>query len=195
MKTLKLSILLVLTFTATSLFAQPEESKYSFEFNVGPSLATQSLGNTDLNMGLGFEGSFTYRFMPHLGVYAGWGWNKFASDDQFEGIEADFEETGYVFGLEFKHPFETSDISWLLKAGGLYNHLEIENPDGDIVWDTGHGLGFQFAAGIEVPVGEKWSLTPTVKFHSLSREIDINGNNRDLDLRYLGLRVGLVRSF
>lgn len=195
MKTLKLSILLVLTFTTTSLFAQSEASKYSFEFNVGPSLATQSLGNTDLNMGLGFEGTFTYRFMPHLGVYAGWGWNKFAADEQFEGIEADFEETGYVFGLEFKHPFETSDISWLLKAGGIYNHLEIENPDGDIVWDTGHGLGFQLVAGIEVPVGEKWSLTPTVKFHSLSREIDVNGNTRDLDLRYLGLRVGLVRSF
>ena len=112
MKTLKLSILLVLTFTATSLFAQSEASKYSFEFNVGPSLATQSLGNTDLNMGLGFEGTFTYRFMPHLGVYAGWGWNKFAADEQFVGIEADFEEAGDVVRVKIKHPVERSDISW-----------------------------------------------------------------------------------
>lgn len=195
MRTLKISALLVFSFAATSLFAQTPDTKFSFELNGGPSLATQNLGGTDLNIGIAFEGVFTYRFMPHLGAYAGWGWNKFSSDDQFEGINADFEETGYVFGLEFKHPINESDISWLLRAGGLYNHMEVENQDGDIVEDTGHGLGYQLVAGIGVPIGEKWSLTPTVKFHSLSRDIDINGNTRDLDLRYLGVRVGIVRSF
>ncbi|MDZ7806255.1 MAG: outer membrane beta-barrel protein [Gracilimonas sp.] len=195
MRSLKISALLIFTLTATSVFAQNSNSRFSFELNAGPSLATQDLGGTDLNIGLGFEGTIIYRFMPHLGAYAGWGWNKFASDEQFEGIDADFEETGYVFGLEFKHPIQTSDINWLIKAGGLYNHLEIENSDGDIVWDTGHGLGYQLVAGIELPVGEKWRLRPTIKYHSLSREIDVNGSNRDLDLRYLGARIGLVRNF
>jgi hypothetical protein len=195
MRSLKISSLLIFTLITTSVFAQNLDSKFSFELNAGPSLAIQDLGGTDLNIGLGFEGTITYRFMPHLGAYAGWGWNKFASDEQFEGIDADFEETGYVFGLEFKHPFLTSDISWLVRAGGLYNHLEIENSDGDIVWDTGHGLGYQVVAGIEVPIGEKWSLTPTIKFHSLSREIDVSGGNRELDQRYLGARIGLVRNF
>jgi hypothetical protein len=83
----------------------------------------------------------------------------------------------------------------LVKVGGLYNHLEIENPDGDIVWDTGHGLGYQVVAGIEVPIGNKWNLTPTLKFHSLSREIDVSGGTSDLDLRYFGARIGLVRNF
>lgn len=188
-------MLLVFTFAATNLFAQTTDSKFSFEFNAGPSFATQNLAGTDLNIGLGFEGVLTYKFMPHLGAYAGWGWNKFSSDDQFGGINADFEETGYVFGLEFRHALSSSDISWLVKIGGLYNHLEIENPDGDIVWDTGHGLGYQLVAGIDFPLAKKWSLRPTVKYHSLSKDIDISGNNRDLDLRYLGVRVGIVRSF
>lgn len=169
MRSLKISALLIFTLIATNVFAQNSTSKFSFELNAGPSLATQDLGDTDLNMGVGFEGVFSYRFMPHLGVYAGWGWNKFASDESFEGIDADFEETGYVFGLQFKHPFQSSEISGVVRAGGLYNHHEIENPDGDIVWDTGHGLGYQVVAGIELPVGEKWRLAPTIKYHSLSR--------------------------
>lgn len=196
MKSLKkISALLLFTLMASSVFAQQSSSKFSIELNAGPSLATQSLGGTDLKTGVGFEGIVSYRFMPHLGVYAGWGWNKFASDEPFEGINADFEETGYLFGLQFKHPIQTPDIQWLVRAGGLYNHIEIENPDGEIEWDTGHGLGYQVMAGIEFSIGSTWSLTPTVRYQSLSREIDVNESVSDLDLRYVSARIGLVKSF
>lgn len=175
--------------------AQDTGSRFSFELGLGPSFPTQNLGGADLNTGVGFEGIFHYRFMPHMGTYAGWGWNKFSADNSFAGNNMDFEETGYVFGLEFKHPIGTSNYAYYLRAGGLYNHIEAEDDDGNITDDTGHGLGWQLAGGIDVPLGGKWSLTPGVKFNALNREFDDGEITRDLDLRYLTARVGILWQF
>ena len=195
MKKIKITLIIVLTLLITNCIAQNNQSKFSFELNAGPSFATQSLAGTDLNVGGGFEGIFNYQLMTHLGVYAGWGWNKSPSSESFQEIDADFEETGYVFGLQFKHPFRSSQISWVVRLGGLYNHLEIEDSEGEILWDTGHGLGIQAAAGLDVPLGMKWSLSPMIKFHSLSRDLDIESTTNNFDLRYFAPRVGIVRQF
>mgnify|MGYP006279572019 CR=1 FL=1 len=155
----------------------------------------KDLGGTDLNIGAGFEGLFHYSVQQHLGVYAGWGWNRFGTDESFQGIDADFEETGYVFGLKFSHPIQYTPLSWSVRAGGLYNHLEIENSDGDIVRDSGHGLGYHAGAGLEFQIAEKWSLNTTAVFHSLSRSIDADETNVPLDLSYITARVGFARTF
>ena len=92
---------------------------------------------------------------------------------QFAGSNTDFEETGYVIGLQFKHPVDGFLSSYYLRAGALYNHIEVENDNGDIIGDTGHGLGFQLAAGVDIPLGAKWSLTPGVKYNAVSGTADI----------------------
>lgn len=195
---MKSKIIIVLVFfgllTFTSM-AQEVDSRFSFELGAGPSFATQKLAGSSLNTGAGFEGIFHYRFMPHTGAYLGWGWNRHSSDNSFAGNSMDFEETGYVFGLQFKHPIANGRFSYYLRAAGLYNHIEIENADGDIVDDTGHGLGWQLAGGIALPIGRKWSLTPGLKFNVLSRELDNGTMTRDLDLSYLTTRIGIVKAF
>ncbi len=188
------TLALAILFT-TQAMAQEKEKRFGFELSGGASFATTELNGTDLNSGLGFEGIFHYRFMPHTGVYAGWGWNKLGADESFAGDDVCFEETGYVLGLEYKHAFGNSPVSYFLRAGGLYNHIEIENSDGDIIADSGHGLGWQLAGGIDVNLGKNWSLTPGVKFNSLSRDIDLEGNTSALDLQYLSVRVGILKRF
>jgi hypothetical protein len=44
------------------------------------------LGDADITWGLGFEGTIVYRFIPSLGVYAGWSWNNFASDKTLKEV-------------------------------------------------------------------------------------------------------------
>jgi hypothetical protein len=80
-----------------------------------------------------------------------------------------------VFGLQYKHAIGSTPLSYYLRAGGLYNHIEIENADGDIIGDTEHGLGWQFAAGIDYSLGKNWSITPGLKFNSLARDVEMNG--------------------
>jgi opacity protein-like surface antigen len=189
-----ITIALIASLTLSS-FAQENEKRFGFELNGGASIATRKLDDASLNIGFGFEGIFHYRFMPFTGVYAGWGWNKFASDNSFAGKNADFEETGYILGLQFKHPMGNLPLSYFVRAGGLYNHIEIENADGDIIGDTGHGLGFQLAAGIDYSLGKNWSITPGLKFNYLSRDVEMGGVTTSLDHNYLSLRVGILKRF
>lgn len=194
-KVLFASLLMATFFVSSSIMAQENDKRFGLELSAGASWATSKPGNTKLNTGFGFDGLFHYRFMPHTGVYAGWGWNRFGADDSFAGPDVCFEETGYVFGLQFKHPISTWPIAYYLRAGGLYNHIEIENSDGDIIGDTGHGLGFQLAAGIDYSLGKNWSITPGLKFNSLSGDVEIEGVTTSLNHNYLSLRVGIIKRF
>ena len=186
------AIILVFLFTGN---AQENDKRFGFELSTGASVATKKLGGSTLNPGVGFEGIFHYRVLPHAGIYAGWGWNRFGADESFAGNDVCFEETGYVFGLQFKHLIGESKTSYYLRAGGLYNHIEIENANGDITHDSGHGLGWQAAGGLDFQLGKNWSLTPGVKFNSLNRDVDNEGVNVPLDLNYLQLRIGILKKF
>ncbi|PKP48288.1 MAG: opacity protein [Bacteroidetes bacterium HGW-Bacteroidetes-1] len=195
MKTKGLFTLAVLALLSLNSIAQENEKRFGFELSTGASWATSKPGDAKLNTGFGFEGIFHYRFMPHTGVYAGWGWNRFGADNSFVGTDVCFEETGYVFGLQYEHPIEAMPLSYYFRAGGLYNHIEIENADGDIIGDTGHGLGFQLAAGIDYALGKNWSITPELKFNYLSGDVEMEGVSTTLNHNYISLRVGFVKRF
>jgi hypothetical protein len=171
------------------------QDKWSLEFRPGVNYATQDIADANLEPGFGTELTIAYRFMPHLAAYAGWSYNNFAVDQSFAGPDASFEETGYTFGLQFIHPIGESGLSYLVRAGGTYNHIEIENNDGDIIIDSGHGLGWQAEAGLVIPLSEKFSLLPSVRYRSLNRDIDINNISTAVNLNYLSVGVGLSWSF
>ncbi len=100
------------------------------------------------------EGAFSYRFMSHLDVYAGWNWNKFSTDESFAGNNTYFAETGYTYGLQFIHPIGQTKIDLLVWAGESANHIEVENSDGDIIIDSGHVFGWQVEGGVVLPIGK-----------------------------------------
>ena len=189
-----LSIALVILVSAITL-AQENEKRFGVELNGEVSFVTTDLSGASLNTGLGFETILQYRFMPFTSVYRGWGWNNFNADESFAGSDVDFEETGYILGLQFKHPIGKSPVSYFVRAGALYCHIETENNDGDIVSDTGHGFGYQVAGGIEVSLDKNWNLAPGLKFNSLSRETEFEGANYQLDQRYIAARLGIIKRF
>lgn len=171
------------------------QDKWNLELRPGLNYATKDISDADLGVGFGSELTIAYRFMPHLAAYAGWSYNNFAVDQSFAGADASFEETGYTFGLQFIHPIGESDIKYLVRAGGMYNHIEIENNSGDIIIDSGHGLGWQAEAGLSIPLSEKFSLLPSVRYRSLSRDIDIENESTSVQLNYFSVGVGLSWSF
>jgi len=175
--------------------AQDDNNRFAFEVSAGPSMATHEPVNAIFVNGLGFDGILHYRVKNHLGVYAGWGWNQFNMRTSFAGDDMDFEETGYIFGLQYKRPFALHNSSWFLRAGGLYNHIEIENENGEIMQDTGHGLGFQFTLGFEVPLGSSWSISPVVKYNNLSRDVLVEGDPEGMNFNYLSMRIGILKKF
>ncbi|MEQ9592191.1 MAG: outer membrane beta-barrel protein [Cyclobacteriaceae bacterium] len=179
-------LLMLLSIFSFQTYAQ---NKWSFEVRPGVDFATKKLGGADLKTGFGFEGTFAYRFMPHLAVYAGWSWNRFGSDQSL-----DFEETGYTYGLQFIHPIGDSNIEFLARAGATSNHIEVEDGD-QLIADTGHGFGFQLESGVVIPIGESWNLLPSIRYRSLSRDIDFGQTTTAVDLNYVSIGVGFAKTF
>ena len=188
------TVLLTLLLMSTSLFAQ-SNNNWSLDFRSAGSYATKNLGDAELGLGLGYELTIAYKFMPHLSAYAGWGWNQFSSIESFAGSDLDVEETGYTLGFQFVHPLGETILSSFLRAGGIYNHIEIENNSGDIIIDSGHGLGWQVETGVAIAVSEQFQLVPSLRYRSLSRDLDTENGSMSVELNYLSAGVGFTWSF
>jgi hypothetical protein len=187
---------MALALLAVSIPLQAQE-RWSLEFTGGPAVPTGDLGDLKLNTGLAFGGSVSARIMPHLALYGGWDWAHLSSDEDGPAGELDVEETGYVIGLRFEHPLggEVGFPKLRLQAGTTYKHIEIEDEEGDVVADSGHGLGWEAGAGLVLSVGERWTVTPGARFRSLSRDLDLGMGERSMDLRYVAFEVGVAWTF
>jgi len=195
MKTKVFLVLAMCAILALGTTAQETEKRFGIELNSDVSIVSGDLAGASLNTGLGFEAILQYRFMPFTSVYGGWGYTHFNAGQSFAGPDIDFEQTGYVLGLQFKHPIGTSPVSWFVRAGALYSHIETENNNGDIISDTGHGIGWQAVGGIEVSMGKNWSLAPGLKYNWLSGETDFENATYQLDHRCVSARIGIVKRF
>lgn len=191
---MKSNMLILITFMSLVFFptnAENNKSRLSLELNTGASLATGHIDQTNLNPGFGFEGLAHYRILKHWGLYAGWGWNRFGADDSFAGRDVCFEETGYIFGLQFMHPVARGPFSYYVRVGYLYNHIEIEDAEGSIINDSKHGPGLQLGAGVNLSLNAKWELTTGLKYNYLQRTIQ----TYEIDHQYISLCLGFIRSF
>ena len=190
--------IIVLTFvlvTSMSVMSLRAQNPFTLELRSGVDFATQDLGRAGLKPGLALEGIADYKFFSNLGVYAGWGWNKFAVESSYAGVEDDFEQTGYMLGLSTDYPVGRSPIAIYARAGGIYNHIEIEHVAGDIIEDSGHGWGWQVSAGIDLSLSAGWQLKPGVKFQSLSRDLEMETIKTSVDLNYLQVSIGIAKKF
>lgn len=195
MKRLTFSLAL-LALAATASARDLQAQRFTADLRGPLAAPTQELAGTDLNTGFGLGATVAYRLQTHLHVYGGWDWLRFRAEQSFAGTDMDFEETGYVFGLRFEHPFRSgSPMLYRLEGGGTYKHVEIENDGGDLIADSGHGLGYELGAGVLVPIGGSWRLAPMVRYRSLSQEFEVGNVRVEGDLRYTAVELGVSYRF
>jgi hypothetical protein len=193
----RMTIPLVLS---TILVASPlrAQGPVSLDIRAGRAVFVQDVGDDELDAGFGLDGSLGLQLMEHLTVYAGWGWHQFSAAQSFAGSDMDFEETGYAYGLRWEHPFsgETgSGHAFRLRVGGTYDHIEIEDEDGELIADTGHGPGWEVGGGVTFRLTDTLRLSPEARYRALSREAEIGDVTTDLDLQYVAADLGITWSF
>lgn len=187
-----LSVSILLLVFSNQAMAQ---KNWSLTLRSGANFTTTKLGDSNLKTGYGFEGTVAYKFLPNLAIYTGWGLNKFNTDRLFTLSNIDIVETGYRAGLQFTAPIGMSNVKYLIAGGGVYNHLEVENAEGKMTDDSGYGYGWEIEGGIVVPLGSRFNLTPTVRYHSLTRDLK-NGNlPTEVNLSYVSAGLGLSYLF
>lgn len=195
MKT-KVFIAVVLMATiSTGLVAQSQEKRAAFEMNGGISLAARLPGDVITNIGAGAEALFHYRVTKHFGLYGGWGYNAFRNDYEPARHRCDFEETGYIIGIQYKRQLEFSNVSVFVRGAFQYKHIEIEDPTGELLFDTTHGPGWQAGFGLDLPFSEKWSILPEMKFNVLPGRENLAAVELIPDRDYFSLRIGILKRF
>ena len=176
--------------------ATAQESRLGFELRGGAVTVTEDPAGADLGTGASVAFTLSYRLQPHLGLYGGWGWRRFPSEESFAGAGVDFEQTGYVAGLRFEHPFRGEEpgagLAYRLHAGGTWEHFELEDGD-DRLADSGHGLGWEAGAALVVPIAKSWQLVPGVSYRSLDRDVTVGTTTSPVRLRAVVFDIGVMR--
>lgn len=179
---------ITLLFCSVELEAQ---DKWSLTIKPAVNVPAKEIQGTELATGYGIDGSLSYGITDFLALNAGWGWNKFSADNSFAGNDMDFEATGYTLGIQFNYPTTPSKITYSVGVGGIYNHIEIENSNGDIVADSGHDLGAQVEAGISIKAGNHFALVPFARYRALSNEFNMDQTTQAFKLQYFSAGLGL----
>lgn len=130
------------------------QDRVRLEIVPGAVFSTETFADSDLGNGLGIGAHVSVRVLPHLAAYVGWNVHGFRAETSFAGPDVDVEETGYAFGVRFEHPMGgTTSPALMLNAGGTYDHIELENASGDLVADSGHGMGWEAGTGVVFSLG------------------------------------------
>jgi hypothetical protein len=189
--------LIVIALAASALASDLGAQRATIDLRGAAAAPTGKLGTSELGVGAGLGATLAWRMQPHLHLYGGWDWLRFSADDAFAGVsKPDFEETGYTLGLRFEHPVRAeSRLLYRVEAGGTYKHIELEDSAGDIVANTGHGLGYEVGAGLLLPMGASWHFAPMLRYRALSRDFRIGSVATPANLRYAGLELGIARRF
>lgn len=172
------------------------QDKWTLEFKPGLNFPSTDIGETSLETGFGFELIGAYSLSPQFDVYAASGWNQFTTKETLINGERDVKDTGFSFGLKFKNPFlNFAKTSYVLNVGGIYNNLEVEDRLNKTSGDTGYGLGWQAAVGLEYLIAENWSLRPELRYRSLSKDLTYLNITEKIDHSYFSFGLGLAVSF
>ncbi len=189
-----------MTLTTTALFLVglgaisplAGQNTIGLEIRGNGAISTQDTEREYDNSGFGFEANLQYRFHPNVSAYAGWDWARFSALESIAGPDMDIHQTGYVLGLRYDRPFsETSRTAWWVRLGGIYDHMELKDGDGDAVDDSGHGFGAEAGAGVVVPLGEYWSLTPGLRYRKISRDLTVEGTDVPVTMESLAFELGI----
>lgn len=171
------------------------QDKWNMTMKGGISFPTQTLAQTKLNPGFGYEGVLSFQFHELLSVYGGWAHHFFGTDELFAEKNLDFEETGYSTGLVFTYPAGIRDIKYKLGLGIIYDHIEAEDPEGDIIADSGHQLGAQIEATMAISLSNTLHLVPFARYRVLETDITIEQITTPITLSYVSFGAGVMWTF
>jgi len=169
--------------------------KVALEIRSNYNFVTDDIQGLDVNTGYGVEVALNYNFMEQLGVYVGWGWNHFTLEASNTNDGFVFDETGFNFGLQYIKPIgDSEELSYLVKAGGIYNQVIIE-PESSGSREFGPQLGWEFCLGIQYGIGKAWFIRPQLSYSSLTGDYIVSGRSYDFKLNYIAFGLGIAKSF
>jgi len=195
---LKKTTLGLLSLVAAAAFAAPVQAQlpnvtpFSFEVRGGLAFPRGEFAEEDddlqVESGTTLGANVTFHFMPLLGIYGGYTYNRFG----IEGADdVDLVDQGLNAGVRVAVPTPLIPIDPYVKAGLVFNKVDLVGDTGgeDLVDSSDRSLGFEVGAGIGIGIGPKLSFTPQVTYTRYALKFD--GESADLDVEHIRVDVGL----
>lgn len=187
-----LCVVAAVAFAAPAHAQLPNVTPFSFEVRGGLAFPTGDFGESaedvgEVESGITVGANATYHFMPLLGIYAGYTYNRFG----VEGLdELDVNDQGFNAGLRLAIPTPLLPIDPYVKGGLVYNKLgfTFDGDDEDFI-DSDNSLGFEVGAGIGIALGPKLSFTPQLTYTRYEPKYD--GEGDDFTVEHIRADVGL----
>lgn len=142
-----------------------------------------------VNAGLGATGRALFQAMPMLGVYAGYTWNSFGTDNEGTGYEVSIRDMGLDAGIRLSVA-PAMRLAPFVQGGVVYHKVELvtSREGGSAPFKTDSGLGFDVGAGVSFPLGARISVVPSAGF---TRYTIDTGAPDDLTVSYARASIGL----
>jgi hypothetical protein len=179
-------------FTAIIPFVSDAQKNWNISLRNGASFSTYKLNNAKLKVGVGSQACIAYKLLTNVSIYGGYGWNSFYVENSVGGDDDEYLEKGYRYGIGYKQFIHNSNWAYQICIGGVYNHIELLNQRGESITNSKYGFGWQAETGIVIPVGQRFNITPSLRYQALSRNIDITNTSITLNYNYIstGLSFG-----
>jgi len=184
----KLNLSLYTLVICLGLSTAAEGDSFGAELRATGAFPGMSEGNLKPDMGFGFDGTLSYSLISRMSVYGGVGWHQFSTGNLY------LEQSGYNIGIELSTPLPKSALKPRFRVGITYEEILLKKETGEIVENTGHGIGFEIDAAVAIDLGRTgdWRIMPGISYRSLSRDVGEEGN---IDLKYIALDLGICIHF
>lgn len=166
------------------------------EMRFGQTITTDNFGSSDLGNGATFEFHGVYQLSRNFGLYTGVTGAIFDANNDFTSRDNLIADLGYVAGVRLNGGFGQSRVGWRLHGGANYGEIKLYEEDTDSnIGASGHKLGWEAGAAITIDLPNEWVLSPGVTYRSRSANLRTNGIDREVDLNYVTVGVGLGVTF
>jgi opacity protein-like surface antigen len=184
-----IGLFVVLGLALAAPVAVQAQSPFSVEVHAGVVVPTGDFGDDFATTGFGFGIQAAYQVMPMLDLYAGYSWQRFGVDDDFNG-DVDVDDSGFALGARVNLMGMPGFDPWI--RGGVILH-EVKISEGSFSLTSDRSVGFEVAAGLAFPIAPRVSIVPALMYRNYSP--DFEGADLDESLSYFGVTVGARISF
>jgi len=134
----------------------------------------------------GFGADVFLTLSPSISVYGGYASDMFDSDVG----SSDITSSGFETGVKYIFSRTRGVLPWA-RIGGIFNTLDVE--DGGIDAESDRGFGFQGAVGVDIPLGDKISFTPALRYQAFDADFDAIGGafQTEQEVRYFAIDFGI----
>ena len=172
--------------------AAAQDSRFSVELRGSLNRPLGDFGDADgleADGEASLAGDLFIHLNDNLSVYGGYAREMFGCESCTD--DEGFHASGFEGGVKLMANRQGRILPWL-RGGLIAQELTADFSEGEVSSDT--GIGFQIAAGVDIPLGEVLSFSPALRYQTFDADFDVVDSefvDAEATVQHLALDFGL----